>query len=229
MPSHIVKVLERHPFAVYRLPALILVILLAVRLILSLRVFDRFYAESAIWPERSFTGLLVHMGFLLAQIGLLTFMVLGMESEETGDPVILFLIGLLVISGIGYLWCAVSAGRADRQSLLFALPAGINDLIFAALVFLALYILTFLGHKPTKGLISAGAASAGAFIGIINVYVNYLIAARAPNDPSEAPLHAARAWVAIGVGIVVAAIVIASTALLLGGGTRHLMGIPSLS
>jgi len=199
-----------HPLSVYRLPMFILIVLVAVRLILALRSFDRVYAESAAWAERSFTGLLLHIGFLLGQVGLLAFMAVALESEETTDPMAIFFVGLLVVSGVWYLWTRLTAGAEDRQALSYALPAGVNDLAFAAAIFGALYL--YWAVQPEhKGTLHSSPGVLAAFLGIIGTYLNYLIAVQAPDDPALTENHVLRSWLGIGIGIVVCAIVVACT------------------
>ena len=202
------KFMECHPISVYRLPMFILIVLLAVRMILSLRSFDRLYAESASWADRSFTGLLIQIGFLLAQVGLLAFMAVALESEGTNDPEAIFLFGILVVSGLGYLWTRLTAGAGDRQALRYALPAGVNDLAFAAVIFGGLFIYAYM-QPAHKGVIQGSPSALAAFLGIVNVYLNYLIAVRAPDDPALAETHVLRSWLAIGIGIIACAIIVA--------------------
>lgn len=202
------KFMDSHPLAVYRLPIIILIVLMAVRLLLALRSFDRLYAEGAAWSDRSFTGLLVHMGFLLGQVGLLAFMAVALGSEETSDPTIMFFVGLLLLSGLWYLWTRLTAGAADRQALSYALPAGVNDLVFAALIFGGLFIYAVLVPKH----VGAGHNSPGvlgAFLGVVSIYLNYLIAVQAPDDTALAENHVLRSWLAIGIGAIAAAVIVA--------------------
>ena len=204
----VLKYMDSHPLAAYRLPIIILITLMAVRLLLALRSFDRLYAEGAAWPERSFTGLLIHMGFLLGQVGLLAFMAIALESEETADPTMMFFVGILLLSGLWYLWTRLTAGAEDRQALRYALPAGVSDLVFAALIFGGLFLYAVLVPKH----VDAGQNSPsvlGAFLGVVSIYLNYLIAVQAPDDTALAENHVLRSWLAIGIGAIAAAAIVA--------------------
>lgn len=202
--------MQDYPYCFYRLPMFILVLLFGVRLILGLRQFDRLYTEGSLWPKRSFTGLLIHMGFFMAQTSLLTFMAVALEADESNDTLPYFFIGLLLVAGLWYIWTWLTAGGADRPAFRYALPAGLNDIIFAVGIFGALFLEAALWRKPQISHASTGCPPIlAAFIGIINVYLNYAIAVRAPDDPALTIQHVSRSWVGIGVGVIASAILVA--------------------
>jgi hypothetical protein len=214
-PSPLRKFIDQHPYTIYRLPIFVLIILLGGRLILSLRQVDRLYAQSEAWAGRSFTGLLIHVAFLLAQVSLLAFMAMAMQVEETGDSVAIFFMGLLAISGLWYLWAWLTAGREDGPVLRYALPAGIADFVFGAITFLSLFLYEYLRHGPERPRAEVGGpATIAAFVGLIAIFVNYVIAVQAPDDPERSTSHAWRAWASIVIGIIACGVLIGGAAFL---------------
>jgi hypothetical protein len=204
-----IKFMQEHPLSTYRLPMFILVLLVGARIILSLRTFDRLYTEGAVSPVRGFTGLLIHLGFLVAQISLLAFMAAALESEESSDPAAFFFVGFLLISGVWYLWTRLTAGSLDGPAFRYALPAAINDLAIAAVIFGGLFI--YAGMKSKHGGATyTSPITVAAFLGIVNVYINYLIAVRTPDDPALVEAHVLRSWLAIGMGVIICCLIVAS-------------------
>ncbi len=207
----VMKFTESHPLTTHRLPIFILIVLLAARLMLGQRQLDRLYTESDAWAERSFTGFLAHAAFLLAQGALLVFLAVGLEAEGTNEASVFFFIGILIVAGLWYLWTWLTAGRQSRPLMGFALPAGVCDLAFAAITFGGLLVYAAVAApRPGAGV----PASFWAFIGMANVYVNYLIAVSAPNDAAATAQHVSRSWLAVGVGAAAAGLIFAALILM---------------